>query len=49
MIERAILFGLTSAISGYLLAHILDASIAGAIATMNGILFIIVFIAYLKK
>ena len=36
--------GVTSAISGYWLAHILDASIAGSMATMTGVIF---FLTYL--
>ena len=40
MIIFGIIIGLLSAILGYELAHILDASIAGSIATMTGILFL---------
>ncbi len=38
----AIFFGLLSAISGYWFAHWIDASIAGSITTMLGVLFLIV-------
>tara|TARA_R110002049_G_scaffold131864_4_gene290688 strand:- start:802 stop:1668 length:867 start_codon:yes stop_codon:yes gene_type:complete len=37
-------FGLLSAISGYYLAYLIDCSIAGAMATMTGVFFAIVFI-----
>ncbi|NQX86308.1 MAG: metal ABC transporter permease [Flavobacteriaceae bacterium] len=37
-------FGVLSAISGYWLAHILDASIAGSITTMLGLLFLVVYL-----
>ncbi len=36
--------GILSAVSGYFLAHWLDASIAGAMATMSGFLFLLSFI-----
>jgi manganese/zinc/iron transport system permease protein len=36
--------GVVSAISGYWLAHVLDASIAGSMATMTGLLFGMVFL-----
>lgn len=44
MIALACIFGVFSAISGYWLAHSLDASIAGSIATMLGIVFLIVYL-----
>ena len=44
MLGLAILFGVCSAISGYWVAHWLDASIAGSITTMLGILFLLVLI-----
>ncbi len=44
MIAMSIGFGVLSAVTGYALAHWLDASIAGGIATMNGILFLGVFL-----
>jgi len=43
MIVLAVVFGGLSAISGYWVAHALDASIAGSIATMSGVLFGIIF------
>ena len=44
MLGLAILFGVLSAISGYWFAHWLDASIAGSITTMLGLLFLIVYL-----
>ncbi|WP_303316410.1 metal ABC transporter permease [Flavivirga abyssicola] len=44
MLVYAICFGVFSAISGYWLAHWLDASIAGSITTMLGLLFLIVYL-----
>lgn len=44
MIALSVLIGVASAISGYWLAHILDASIAGSMATMTGILFAVTFL-----
>ncbi len=44
MILLSVVFGVFSAISGYWLAHFLDASIAGSIATVLGFLFFIVFL-----
>ena len=44
MISLACFFGVLSAISGYWIANILDASIAGSIATMLGIVFLIVYL-----
>lgn len=44
MLILAISFGVFSAISGYWLAHWLDASIAGSITTMLGLLFLIVYL-----
>ena len=41
MIIIAIFTGLISSILGYQLAHLLDASIAGSIATMTGVLFFV--------
>ena len=38
------LIGIASAISGYWLAHWLDASIAGAMATMGGVFFLLTFL-----
>lgn len=44
MLFYAIFFGVFSAISGYWLAHWLDASIAGSITSMLGILFLAVYL-----
>jgi len=44
MLVLAISFGVLSAISGYWLAHYLDASIAGSITTMLGLLFLFVYL-----
>ena len=44
MLFLSILFGIISAIGGYWLAHLLDASISGSITTVLGILFLIVYL-----
>lgn len=44
MFGLSVLFGALSAVSGYWLAYSLDASIAGSIATMAGVIFAIVFL-----
>jgi manganese/zinc/iron transport system permease protein len=44
MLILSVLFGVFSAISGYWLAHLLDASIAGSISTMLGVVFLMVFL-----
>ncbi|HRJ75892.1 MAG TPA: metal ABC transporter permease, partial [Anaerolineales bacterium] len=44
MILYSALIGIVSAISGYWLANILDASIAGSMATMTGASFLIVYL-----
>ncbi len=44
MLGLAIVFGVLSAISGYWFAHWLDASIAGSITTMLGVLFLNVYL-----
>lgn len=44
MLGLSIIFGVFSAISGYWLAHWLDASIAGSITTMLGLLFLSVYL-----
>lgn len=44
MLMLAIGFGVLSAISGYWMAHWLDASIAGSITTMLGLLFLLVYL-----
>ncbi len=49
MLLLSVLFGVFSAISGYWLAHWLDASIAGSISTMLGLVFLIVYLFAPKK
>jgi manganese/zinc/iron transport system permease protein len=44
MISLACFFGVFSAIAGYWMANYLDASIAGSIATMLGIVFLVVYL-----
>ncbi len=44
MLLLSALFGVTGAISGFWLAHILDASIAGSMATMVGVIFALVYL-----
>jgi manganese/zinc/iron transport system permease protein len=44
MLVYAICFGVFSAISGYWVAHWLDASIAGSITTMLGLLFLSIYL-----
>ncbi|AOW20915.1 metal ABC transporter permease [Urechidicola croceus] len=44
MLFLSVAFGVFSAISGYWLAHWLDASIAGSITTMLGLLFLAVYL-----
>lgn len=44
MIALACFFGVFSAISGYWMANMLDASIAGSIATMLGLVFLMIYL-----
>ena len=44
MLVLSVVFGVFSAISGYWFAHWLDASIAGSITTMLGVLFLTVYL-----
>lgn len=44
MLLLSALFGAVSAVSGYWLAYALDASIAGAMATMSGVCFVASFL-----
>jgi manganese/zinc/iron transport system permease protein len=44
MIGLSVLFGVTAAISGYWLAHYLDASISGSMTTMLGVIFLITYL-----
>ncbi|WOD44795.1 metal ABC transporter permease [Hwangdonia lutea] len=49
MLALAITFGVFGAISGYWFAHWLDASIAGSITSMLGLLFLIVYLFAPRK
>ncbi len=49
MIGLSLLFGAISAISGYWVANLLDASISGSIATTLGVIFLIVYLFAPKK
>jgi manganese/zinc/iron transport system permease protein len=40
MIALAVVFGVLSAVLGYWLAYVLDASVAGAMAMVSGLLFV---------
>ncbi|WGD35672.1 metal ABC transporter permease [Olleya sp. YS] len=44
MLGLSVFFGVFSAISGYWLAHVLDASIAGSITTVLGLVFLLVYL-----
>ena len=44
MLALSVLFGVTAALAGYWMAHLLDASISGSMTTMLGILFLIVYL-----
>lgn len=49
MIALSIGFGVFAAVSGYWLAHVLDASISGSMTTMLGIVFLLVYLFAPKK
>lgn len=49
MLILSISFGVSSAISGYWLANLLNASIAGSIATMLGLIFFFIFLLAPRK
>jgi len=49
MVLLSALFGVLSTISGYYIAHFLDVSVAGMMATMTGIFFIAVFLFAPKR
>ena len=49
MIWLSVLFGVFSAISGYWVANILDASISGSLATTLGVIFLAVYLFAPKK
>jgi manganese/zinc/iron transport system permease protein len=44
MLFLSAFIGILSAVSGYGMAYVLDASIAGSMATMSGVLFLLVFL-----
>lgn len=44
MLWLAVVFGVFAAIAGYWLAHLLDASIAGSISTVLGVIFLTVYL-----
>ncbi len=44
MLVLSVIFGVTSAIGGYWIAHLLDASIAGSMTTVLGIVFMMVYL-----
>ena len=44
MIGLSVLIGVASALSGYWVAHLLDASIAGSMATLSGVIFGLAFL-----
>ena len=44
MIGLSVAYGVVAAIAGYWLAHVLDASIAGSMATMVGVTFVLTFL-----
>jgi manganese/zinc/iron transport system permease protein len=49
MIGLSVLFGAVSAVSGYWVANLLDASISGSIATTLGVIFLFVYLFAPKK
>jgi manganese/zinc/iron transport system permease protein len=49
MIVLSLLFGVFAAIAGYWVAHLLDASISGSIATTLGFIFLLVYLFAPKK
>jgi manganese/zinc/iron transport system permease protein len=44
MLMLSVIFGVTAAIAGYWMAHLLDASISGSMTTMLGLFFLIVYL-----
>ncbi len=44
MLLLSVILGIISAVSGYWMAHLLDASIAGSMSTMVGVLFMVAFL-----
>lgn len=49
MLGLSVFFGVFSAISGYWMAHLLDASISGSMTTMLGIVFLLVYLFAPRK
>jgi manganese/zinc/iron transport system permease protein len=49
MLWLSVLFGVFSAIAGYWLAHILDASISGSMTTVLGVVFLLVYLFAPRK
>lgn len=49
MLVLSIIFGVFSAVAGYWLAHLLDASISGSMTTVLGIVFLMVYLFAPKK
>jgi manganese/zinc/iron transport system permease protein len=49
MLLLSVLFGVLSAISGYWVAHWLDASISGSMTTMLGLVFLVVYLFAPRK
>ncbi len=49
MLVLSIVFGVSSAVSGYWLAHFLDASISGSMTTVLGIVFLVVYLLAPRK
>ncbi|NGX83199.1 metal ABC transporter permease [Aequorivita sp. KMM 9714] len=49
MLILSVVFGVFSAIAGYWLAHLLDASISGSMTTVLGIVFLLVYLFAPKK
>lgn len=44
MLVLSVIFGVSSAVAGYWLAHILDASISGSMTTVLGVVFLVVYL-----
>ncbi len=49
MLMLAVLFGVTSAIAGYWVAHALDTSISGSMTTVLGLVFLIIYLFAPRK
>lgn len=49
MLLLSVLFGVTAAIAGYWMAHLLDASISGSMTTTLGLLFLMVYLFAPRK